>query len=107
MGNVSASCADLWSNESVQNVRLLSDYAPTVSMEQLEYDARLMNAALARGEELVLRDLFAASDLGREVIGDTTSFIGQNIPPMSAGDSYRLSFRLRRWPNLYEGDYTL
>lgn len=64
VGNVAAACADLWSNESVQNVMLLADYAPTVSMEQLEYDTRLMNVATARGEARVLRDLFVASDLG-------------------------------------------
>jgi methanol--5-hydroxybenzimidazolylcobamide Co-methyltransferase len=43
---------------------LLADYAPTVSMEQLEYDTRLMNVATARGEAHVLRNLFVASDRG-------------------------------------------
>ena len=45
IGNIAAACADLWSNESVQNVRLLSAYAPVVSVEQLAYDCRLMNQA--------------------------------------------------------------
>ncbi|MFB0517093.1 MAG: methyltransferase MtaB domain-containing protein [Candidatus Neomarinimicrobiota bacterium] len=49
VGNIASACCDLWSNESVQNVRLLSTEAPTVSMEQLIYDCRLMNAALADG----------------------------------------------------------
>ena len=64
VGNIAACVADLWSNESVQNVRLLGGMAPTVSFEQLAYDCRLMNAATARGREsaLLLRDLYADSD---------------------------------------------
>lgn len=49
VGNIAAACADLWSNESVQNVRLLSAFAPVVSVEQLIYDCRLMNQAAADG----------------------------------------------------------
>ncbi len=48
VGNVSGACCDLWSNESVSNVKLLSGMAPTVSFEQLVYDTRLFNQA-ARG----------------------------------------------------------
>jgi methanol--5-hydroxybenzimidazolylcobamide Co-methyltransferase len=64
VGNVSAACADLWSNESVQNIKLLSGYAPVVSLEQLVYDTRLMNEAIRDGKSTVnkLQDLFAASD---------------------------------------------
>jgi methanol--5-hydroxybenzimidazolylcobamide Co-methyltransferase len=64
LGNVSACLADLWSNESVQNIKLLGGMAPTVSFEQLSYDCRLMNEASARGPEtaLLLRDLHADSD---------------------------------------------
>lgn len=62
VGNIAACLADLWSNESVQNVRLLGGMAPTVSMEQLIYDCRLMNEAAARGFNLKLRDLLADSD---------------------------------------------
>ncbi len=50
VGNVAACVADMWSNESVQNVKLLSDMAPTVSMEQLIYDCRLMNTASRDGD---------------------------------------------------------
>lgn len=66
LGNISAAVADLWSNESVQNIRLLGGMAPTVSMEQLTYDCRLMNEALAKGMEqaLLLRDMLADSDSG-------------------------------------------
>lgn len=54
VGNIAAACCDLWSNESVLNVRLLSTDAPVVSMEQLIYDCRLMNTALAEGSEAAL-----------------------------------------------------
>jgi len=64
IGNIAKAVADLWSNESVQNVRLLGAMAPTVSLEQLVYATRLMNAATMRGAESAraLRDLFTESD---------------------------------------------
>ena len=49
LGNIAAAMCDLWSNESVQNVRLLAGMAPTCYLEQLIYDCRLMNCALAEG----------------------------------------------------------
>ena len=64
VGNIAACVADIWSNESIQNIKLLGGMAPTVSFEQLVYDCRLMNEATARGPEaaLLLRDLHADSD---------------------------------------------
>jgi methanol--5-hydroxybenzimidazolylcobamide Co-methyltransferase len=64
VGNIAACVADLWSNESVQHVKLLGGYAPVVSMEQLAYDCRLMNEATRRGPDVarLLRDLHADSD---------------------------------------------
>jgi methanol--5-hydroxybenzimidazolylcobamide Co-methyltransferase len=64
VGNVAAAVADVWSNESVQNVRLLSAFAPTVSVEQLAYDCRLMNTAAAASpaDALRLRDWLTDSD---------------------------------------------
>jgi methanol--5-hydroxybenzimidazolylcobamide Co-methyltransferase len=50
MGNISAAACDTWSNESVQNLKLLGGMAPTCYMEQLTYDCRLMNVALDDGE---------------------------------------------------------
>jgi methanol--5-hydroxybenzimidazolylcobamide Co-methyltransferase len=47
VGNIAQAVCDCWSNESVQNVRLLSASAPVVSLEQLAYDCRLMNTVLA------------------------------------------------------------
>ncbi|MEW6251002.1 MAG: methyltransferase MtaB domain-containing protein [Planctomycetota bacterium] len=62
IGNIAAAFADLWSNESVADVRLLSGPAPVASLESLTYDCRLMNAALSRGSARELRDLHVASD---------------------------------------------
>jgi methanol--5-hydroxybenzimidazolylcobamide Co-methyltransferase len=64
LGNIAAAYADTWSNESVQNVRLLAGMAPTCYMEQLIYDCRLMNRALAEGKPaaLTLRRWFVDSD---------------------------------------------
>lgn len=65
VGNVAAACADLWSNESVQNVMLLAAMAPIVSLEQLEYDTRLLNTALREGRSsaLQLQRLLVESDI--------------------------------------------
>ena len=51
MGNLAAAACDTWSNESVQNIKLLGGMAPTCYMEQLVYDCRLMNTARASGTE--------------------------------------------------------
>ncbi|MBD3240676.1 MAG: methanol--corrinoid methyltransferase [Chitinivibrionales bacterium] len=66
VGNVAAATADLWSNESVQNVKLLGGMTPTIYAEQLVYDCRLMNTAARRGEALTLRDQLVASDIGHD-----------------------------------------
>ncbi len=62
IGNIAAAAADLWSNESVQQVKLLSGFAPTVSTEQLIYDCRLMNLAAKKGHAILFRDLLVESD---------------------------------------------
>ncbi len=64
VGNIAQAVCDCWSNESVQNVRLLSANAPTVCLEQLIYDCRLMNTASKRSPEDArkLRDWLVDSD---------------------------------------------
>jgi methanol--5-hydroxybenzimidazolylcobamide Co-methyltransferase len=62
VGNVAAAMCDLWSNESVQNVRLLSGSAPAAYTELLAYDCRLMNVAARRGRAAELRDWLSESD---------------------------------------------
>ena len=93
IGNIPKAVADLWSNESVQNIKLLGAMAPTVSMEQLVYGTRLMNVASGHGAEAArqLRDWFVESDaatdpqayilrpdivleLAREIIAETTPY---------------------------------
>jgi len=63
VGNIAQAVCDCWSNESVQDVQLLSGKAPVVSMEQLAYDCRLMNVAGATPEGArQLRDWLSDSD---------------------------------------------
>jgi len=65
VGNVAAAAADTWSNESVQNVKLLGAMAPVCSMESLVYDCRLFNRAREAGGEdgaRQLRDWMVADD---------------------------------------------
>ncbi len=64
LGNIAAATCDLWSNESVQHLRLLGGWAPSCYLETLAYDARLLNVALDDGPEaaLQLRDRLVASD---------------------------------------------
>lgn len=64
LGNIASACADLWSNESVQNIKLLSGMAPVAFFEQLEYDSRLMNCAISMGQDaqLLLQKCFIESD---------------------------------------------
>ncbi len=63
IGNIASACTDLWSNESVQNIKLLSGMAPTAYLEQ--YDVRLLNAALKEGKAScnMLRNLLVKSDI--------------------------------------------
>ena len=51
IGNIAKAVPDLWSNESVNNVKLLGAMAPTVSLEQLVYATRLMNTASKHGRQ--------------------------------------------------------
>lgn len=65
VGNIAAACCDTWSNESVNNVKLLAGMAPACFMEQLVYDCRLMNESLKDGAEASrqLRDWLVRSDV--------------------------------------------
>ena len=62
LGNIASAMCDLWSNESVQDVRLLSGSAPEAFTEILAYDCRLMNTAAASGGALTLRQWLVDSD---------------------------------------------
>lgn len=66
VGNIAAMSCDTWSNESVQNVKLLGGMAPTCSLEQLVYDCRLFNQALGEGPDSArsLRRWLIHSDAG-------------------------------------------
>jgi methanol--5-hydroxybenzimidazolylcobamide Co-methyltransferase len=62
LGNIASAMCDLWSNESVQNVRLLSGSAPEAFTELLVYDCRLMNVATTKQQAIALRDCMVESD---------------------------------------------
>jgi len=66
LGNIAAATCDTWSNESVQNIKLLGGMAPRCYVEQLIYDCRVMNQALAGGrdEALLYRKWLVNSDAG-------------------------------------------
>jgi len=63
VGNVAAAMCDLWSNESVQNIRLLSGSAPEAFLELLAYDCRLFNEATRQQQHLTYRSLLVQSDV--------------------------------------------
>ncbi len=92
IGNIAAAAADLWSNESVPDVRLLSGPAPVASLESLVYDCRLMNAAMARGTEHELRDLHVASDAphsAQAALLAPEAVLALALAIMSEADPYR------------------
>jgi methanol---5-hydroxybenzimidazolylcobamide Co-methyltransferase len=64
VGNVAAAMCDLWSNESVQNLRLLSGSAPEAFLELLAYDCRLFNEATKQKTAAAYRSLLVQSDIG-------------------------------------------
>jgi methanol---5-hydroxybenzimidazolylcobamide Co-methyltransferase len=63
VGNVAAAMCDLWSNESVQNVRLLSGSAPEAFLELLAYDCRIFNKAIQKDGGRQFRSLLVESDV--------------------------------------------
>lgn len=63
VGNVAAAMCDLWSNESVQNVRLLSGSAPEAFLELLAYDCRIFNKSIEKDGGLQYRSLLIESDI--------------------------------------------
>lgn len=94
LGNIASAYADTWSNESVQNIKLLGGMAPTCYLEQLAYDCRLMNRALAEGREsaLALRRWLVDSDAGLDpqawiLTPESVIAIAEAI--VSAPDHYR------------------
>jgi methanol--5-hydroxybenzimidazolylcobamide Co-methyltransferase len=93
LGNIAAATCDTWSNESVQNIKLLGGMAPTCFLEQLIYDCRLMNEALADGPDaaLLYRKWMVSSDASRDpqawvLRPESAIAIGQAI--VSAQDAY-------------------
>lgn len=89
MGNIAAAVCDLWSNESVQNIKLLSGFAPEVFSEILAYDCRLINQATKEGFERQFTKLLVNSDEYKSVhafiISPEASFaIAETITPSNS-----------------------
>jgi methanol---5-hydroxybenzimidazolylcobamide Co-methyltransferase len=93
VGNIAAAACDTWSNESVQNLKLLGGMAPTCYLEQLIYDCRLMNQARAEGEASArqLRDWLVKSDAAL----DPHAFI------LSPASAVKLGETIVHAPNYY------
>lgn len=45
--------------------------------------------------------------LGREIFGDNTGLIRKELPSLSGGQRYVITFRIDAWPNFLEGEYSL
>jgi methanol--5-hydroxybenzimidazolylcobamide Co-methyltransferase len=73
VGNISSAACDLWSNESVQHIKLLGGIATTVYLEQLEYDVRLMNQAIRHGP--AARALFQTLNVESDVHFDPQAVV--------------------------------
>ncbi|HKD85092.1 MAG TPA: methyltransferase MtaB domain-containing protein [Terriglobales bacterium] len=69
VGNMSSTMCDLWSNESVQNIRLLSGNAPEAYTELLAYDVRLMNIANEKKQGKIFQSWMIESDQNVSAIG--------------------------------------
>ncbi len=93
MGNIVAMAADLCSNKSIPDVRLLAGGAPEACLEMLAYDCRLLNAAAARGRASVVRDLLVESDEQRNaqafVLGPAATLLLARVIVQHAGDDCR------------------
>jgi methanol--5-hydroxybenzimidazolylcobamide Co-methyltransferase len=108
IGNIAKAVPDLWSNESVNNIKLLGGMAPTVSLEQLVYAARLMNTASSHGRQsaCTLRDLWVESDtafdpqayvlrpdvvldLSAQIISEPTAYLRTRRAALSAAECLR------------------
>ena len=92
VGNVAAAMCDLWSNESVQNLRLLSGSAPEAYLELLAYDCRIFNEATRQKKTAEYRSLLVQSDIGLSpqalvLSPESTVAIAQAI--VGAPDPYR------------------
>lgn len=98
VGNIAGAYADLWSNESVQHIKLLSGMAPVVSMEQLIYDCRLFNASSKKGLATEFRDLLVDSDasLDPQAFILKPDVVHELAGTIVAGDDYTRSVQTAR-----------
>ncbi len=110
VGNIARAVPDLWSNESINNVRLLGGMAPVVSLEHLIYSTRLMNVASGHGPQAarILRDWMVESDaqldpqayvlmpsvvlsLSKEIIAEPTPYLRTRRAALSTLEILRIA----------------
>ena len=75
MGNLTMQCCDLWSNESVEYHGEFGGTTVQCWSETLAYDCAMMNVALNSGNEKILRDILAASDMYRDPQGYVLAYM--------------------------------
>ena len=66
VGNIVASVCDLWSNESVEDLRLFGGNAPEVFLEILHYDCEMLNTSIKLGFNDIVRKILIESDKYRD-----------------------------------------
>jgi methanol---5-hydroxybenzimidazolylcobamide Co-methyltransferase len=93
LGNIAAAYCDTWSNESVQNIKLLGGMAPTCCLEQLIYDCRLMNQALADGPDAAL--------LYRKWMVDSDAFLDPQAFVLTPSSAVAIAQAIVASPNPY------
>jgi methanol--5-hydroxybenzimidazolylcobamide Co-methyltransferase len=69
VGNLAASCCDLWSNEAVEYHDMFGGSTVAVFAEILGYDCAMMNSAVQMGKAKDLRDILVTSDKYRDTQG--------------------------------------
>jgi methanol--5-hydroxybenzimidazolylcobamide Co-methyltransferase len=62
VGNIPMAVTDLWSNESIEYIKLYGGMGPAVSLEMLAYDADLLNTAIQEGKQNLLKELICKSN---------------------------------------------
>jgi len=66
IGNITMATCDLWSNESIEDVKLFGGSGPEVCLEILYYDTLLLNTAIRMDDLRVLKRLIVNSELYRD-----------------------------------------
>ena len=103
-----------------KNIRGFGDCRVTIEAVRL-VSQNSLNGVVYAGEECEIGVILHAHEdiarpivgfivkdrLGREIIGDNTWLIKEDLPSLSSGRKYGITFKIAAWPNLREEDYAL